>query len=202
MNAARVPIDWPALMPDVARVLLGEPNARLSNARELRYGTHGSLAVHRIYLDRAGAGKANVEPARASLGSTPGRRGSRGHEVGCVPARRGLACPRFSIPPTEGRQRDDVGCSMISSPQRGRWWWCGVPRPLSAGSPIDATLAPSRSAPSSGCTTWNTLKAALGVVAPLAGTGRPTAENAVQGLSAPFLAAFAQWVRCTWRVRE
>ena len=43
MNA---PIDWPALMPDVARALLGEPNARLSTARELRYGTHGSLAVH------------------------------------------------------------------------------------------------------------------------------------------------------------
>ena len=33
-------------MPDVARALLGEPNARLSTARELRYGTHGSLAVH------------------------------------------------------------------------------------------------------------------------------------------------------------
>ena len=43
MNA---PIDWPALMPDVARALLGESNARLSTARELRYGTHGSLAVH------------------------------------------------------------------------------------------------------------------------------------------------------------
>ena len=34
---------------------------------------HGAfLAVHRIYLDREGAGKANVEPARASLGSTAG----------------------------------------------------------------------------------------------------------------------------------
>ncbi len=32
----------------------------------------GFLAVHRIYLDREGAGKANVEPARASLGSTAG----------------------------------------------------------------------------------------------------------------------------------
>ena len=32
----------------------------------------GFLAVHRIYLDRSGAGKANVEPARASLGSTAG----------------------------------------------------------------------------------------------------------------------------------
>ena len=50
MNA---PIDWPALMPDVARALLGEPNARLSNARELRYGTHGSLAVH-VGGERAG----------------------------------------------------------------------------------------------------------------------------------------------------
>ena len=39
-------IDFAALMPDVARVLLGEPNERLGNARELRYGTHGSLAVH------------------------------------------------------------------------------------------------------------------------------------------------------------
>ncbi len=29
-------------------------------------------AVHRIYLDRSGAGKANVDPARASLGSTAG----------------------------------------------------------------------------------------------------------------------------------
>ena len=32
----------------------------------------GFLAGHRIYLDRSGAGKANVEPARASLGSTAG----------------------------------------------------------------------------------------------------------------------------------
>ena len=39
-------IDFAALMPDVARALLGEPNARLSTARELRYGRHGSLAVH------------------------------------------------------------------------------------------------------------------------------------------------------------
>ena len=28
--------------------------------------------MHRIYLDREGAGKANVDPARASLGSTAG----------------------------------------------------------------------------------------------------------------------------------
>ena len=46
MTPARPAIDFAALMPDVARALLGEPNARLSTARELRYGTHGSLAVH------------------------------------------------------------------------------------------------------------------------------------------------------------
>ena len=46
MTPARDPIDFAALMPDVARALLGEPNARLSTARELRYGRHGSLAVH------------------------------------------------------------------------------------------------------------------------------------------------------------
>ena len=46
MTLARPAIDFAAIMPDVARALLGEPNARLSNARELRYGTHGSLAVH------------------------------------------------------------------------------------------------------------------------------------------------------------
>ena len=39
-------IDFAALMPDVARVLLGDPNARLSNPHEWRYRTHGSLAVH------------------------------------------------------------------------------------------------------------------------------------------------------------
>ena len=39
-------IDFAAIMPAVARALLGEPNPRLSTARELRYGTHGSLAVH------------------------------------------------------------------------------------------------------------------------------------------------------------
>ena len=46
MTPPRIPIDFAALMPDVARVLLGEPNPRLSTARELRYGRHGSLAVH------------------------------------------------------------------------------------------------------------------------------------------------------------
>ena len=41
MNA----IDWPALLPDVARRLLGEP-PRTQAGGTWRYGTHGSLAVH------------------------------------------------------------------------------------------------------------------------------------------------------------
>ena len=35
--------DWPALMPDVAVALLGEPSSR--TGRELRYGRRGSLSV-------------------------------------------------------------------------------------------------------------------------------------------------------------
>ena len=46
MTPARAPLDFAALMCPVALALLGEPNARLSNARELRYGRHGSLAMH------------------------------------------------------------------------------------------------------------------------------------------------------------
>ena len=39
-------VDWVAIMPQVARQLLGEPNRRLSRAgRELRYGAKGSLSV-------------------------------------------------------------------------------------------------------------------------------------------------------------
>ena len=43
--ASAQPIDWAALAPAIASRLLGEPNKRLSSARELRYGTHGSLSV-------------------------------------------------------------------------------------------------------------------------------------------------------------
>ena len=45
MTAGRVPLDFVALAPPVARALLGEPNPRMSTARELRYGRKGSLAV-------------------------------------------------------------------------------------------------------------------------------------------------------------
>jgi hypothetical protein len=38
--------DYAPIMEEVARYLLGEPNARLSHPpRELRFGSHGSLAV-------------------------------------------------------------------------------------------------------------------------------------------------------------
>ena len=45
MTPARVPLDFPALARPVAVALLGEPNPRMSTARELRYGRKGSLAV-------------------------------------------------------------------------------------------------------------------------------------------------------------
>ena len=38
-------IHFAELIEPVARRLLGEPNARLSNARELRFGTHGSMSI-------------------------------------------------------------------------------------------------------------------------------------------------------------
>jgi AAA domain/Toprim-like len=38
-------IDYTRLMPDVARKLWGPPNAQLSSARELRWGTNGSRSV-------------------------------------------------------------------------------------------------------------------------------------------------------------
>lgn len=38
-------IDFAELIQPAAEALLGEPNPRLSNARELRWGRHGSLSV-------------------------------------------------------------------------------------------------------------------------------------------------------------
>src|SRR5215831_20367937 len=38
-------LDFAAIIGDVARLLLGEPNARLSSKDELRYGKHGSLSI-------------------------------------------------------------------------------------------------------------------------------------------------------------
>ena len=45
MTPGRVPLDFAALAGPVARALLGDPNPRMSSARELRYRRKGSLAV-------------------------------------------------------------------------------------------------------------------------------------------------------------
>ena len=45
MTAGRVPFDFASLAGPVARALLGDPNPRMSTARELRYGRKGSLVV-------------------------------------------------------------------------------------------------------------------------------------------------------------
>jgi hypothetical protein len=38
-------VDLPALLPAVARKLLGDPNKELSNGKKLRYGSRGSLSL-------------------------------------------------------------------------------------------------------------------------------------------------------------
>ena len=38
-------MEYAELIGPVVRILRGEPNVALSNARELRYGTHGSLSA-------------------------------------------------------------------------------------------------------------------------------------------------------------
>ena len=38
-------IDFADLMPSVASILLGEPNKKLSNKHEVRYGNKGSLII-------------------------------------------------------------------------------------------------------------------------------------------------------------
>ena len=38
-------VHFAELIEPVARRLLGEPNARFSNAREFRFGTHGSMSI-------------------------------------------------------------------------------------------------------------------------------------------------------------
>lgn len=45
MNAPHEMTAWRALMPTIARVLLGDENKSLSTAKELRFGNKGSVAV-------------------------------------------------------------------------------------------------------------------------------------------------------------
>ena len=45
-SADREQPDWPALLPDIARMLLGEPPRIEAGGDTWRYNTHGSLAVH------------------------------------------------------------------------------------------------------------------------------------------------------------
>ncbi len=42
-------LSYQELIEPVARALLGEPNERLSKPNELRFGTHGSVAVDLVH---------------------------------------------------------------------------------------------------------------------------------------------------------
>jgi hypothetical protein len=44
-DGGRDPVDFTGLMPKVASLLLGEPNARLSRGPRLRFGAHGSMEI-------------------------------------------------------------------------------------------------------------------------------------------------------------
>ena len=44
---SHIPPDWPTIAYHVAVELLGEPNARLSNEREGRWGSRGSFSLNR-----------------------------------------------------------------------------------------------------------------------------------------------------------
>ena len=148
MNAARVPIDWPALMPDVARVLLGEPNARLSNARELRYGRRGSLAVH-VAGGRAGTWRDHeAGEGGGVLALVVRERGGSEREA--------LAWLResgFIGESGSGRYRADNELAGRDAPSKGRYR--GDSAPARSSKPRDTTAAARR--------VWDATK-------PLAGT--------------------------------
>ena len=67
-------VDFVALMGPVACRLLGEPNHSLSNAKELRFGTHGSLKVDLIkgtwFDHEAGVGGGMLDLIRREKGYT------------------------------------------------------------------------------------------------------------------------------------
>lgn len=66
----------PAIMKDVARELLGEPNPQLSTEKELRYGNHGSVSVDlekgTFYDHEAGEGGGVLELIRRQAGLVNG----------------------------------------------------------------------------------------------------------------------------------
>ena len=115
MNA---PIDFAALMPDVARALLGEPNARLSNAHELRYGTHGSLAVH-VGGEHSGTWRDHEADAGGGvLALVVRERGGSErealawlHDAGLLDGGRPVACVPASSPAPRSKPRDTTGAA-------------------------------------------------------------------------------------------
>ena len=110
MNA---PIDWPALMPDVARALLGESNARLSTARELRYGAHGSLAVH-VGGEHSGTWRDHEADAGGGVlalvvrerGGTEREAMAWLHDAGLLDGGRPVACVPASSPAPRSKPRE------------------------------------------------------------------------------------------------
>ena len=83
--------DWPAIARSAAERLLGEPNSRLCNRTELRWGTKGSFALN-VAQGRWTDFEAGTRGGALDLGSARDRVGS---------GWRGLLAPRSGPP---GRQ--------------------------------------------------------------------------------------------------
>ena len=112
MTPGRVPLDFASLAAPVARALLGEPNPRMSTARELRYGRKGSLAVRldsgQWFDHESGAGGGVLDLVARVRG---GDRAAAARWLGKEgftdpirrPERRGERCPGMTAGAGEGR---------------------------------------------------------------------------------------------------
>ena len=123
-------------MPDAAPALLGEPNARLSTARELRFGNHGSLAVH-VAGERAGTWRDHEADAGGGVLALVMR------ETGARDNREAMAWLRDAgLLDGAGRYRPGSELTDGDAPSKGRYRGDSAPAPSSK--PRDTTGAARR----------------------------------------------------------
>ena len=123
-------------MPDAAPALLGEPNARLSTARELRFGNHGSLAVH-VAGERAGTWRDHEADAGGGVLALVMR------ETGARDNREAMAWLRDAgLLDGAGGLRADNELAGRDAPSKGRYRGDSAPAPSSK--PRDTTGAARR----------------------------------------------------------
>jgi hypothetical protein len=136
--------DLGAIIEPIARALLGEPNRRLSSKRELRFGTHGSVAVKLDtgtwydHENKCGGGALDLIQTRQRTDKSGALQWLR--DKGLLPAREAAQQPRIVVTydytdaagavlfqvermePKSFRQRRPNG--------RGGWEWKGPEHPV------------------------------------------------------------------------